>query len=388
MTVEDWAPRVAEDEVVSLAQRLIRIRTENPPGHTSAACNIVGDALDQAGFATESIETGDGIANLVATHRFSTDGPTLLLCGHLDVVPAGEGWTRDPWGAEAEGGKLYGRGAVDMKGPLAALVIAARDVAVSGAKLRGALIIAAVADEEEGGARGAVALTNQGKLEADGAIVAEPGGGGVVVANRGLCFVEIRTRGKAAHASQPSDGVSAVERMVDTLVALRTCRLRHEAHSLLSAPSIAIGTMISGGTKANVIPDSCRATLDVRPVPGMSPATVLDDIRRHIHVSGLGEQTDVEIVRWGDPGETPADSAIVIAACKAYEHEFRMKPTIGGISGYTDGGCLATRAGIPTVMAFGPGSVADCHIADECVSISQLHAYSRVYAGTIVNFLG
>jgi acetylornithine deacetylase/succinyl-diaminopimelate desuccinylase family protein len=379
---------VAEEEVVSLAQRLIRVRTENPPGHTSAACNIVGDALGQAGFATEYIETGVDIVNLVATYRFSADGPTLLLCGHLDVVPPGEGWTRDPWGAESEGGKLYGRGAVDMKGSLAALVIAARDVAASRATLRGALVVAAVADEEEGGARGAVALTNQGKLAADGAIVAEPGDGGVVIANRGLCFVEITTHGKAAHASQPSAGVNAVERMLDTLIALRTCRLRHEAHALLSPPSIAIGTMISGGTKANVIPDSCRAMLDVRPVPGMSRATVLDDIRRHLHASGLGEQTEVEIVRWGDPGETPAESAIVVAACRAYEQEFRMKPTIGGISGYTDGGCLATRAGIPSVMAFGPGSVADCHIADECVSISQLQAYSRVYAGTIVNFLG
>jgi acetylornithine deacetylase/succinyl-diaminopimelate desuccinylase-like protein len=119
----------------------------------------------------------------------------------------------------------------------------------------------------------------------------------------------------------------------------------------------------------------------------MTRAGVLESIRHHLEASGLGADTTVDILKWGEPGETPVDARIVAAACSGYEHEFGRKPAIRGISGYTDGGCLATRAGIPAVMAFGPGGIAGCHVPDEWVATSELRAYSRAYAGTIITFL-
>src|SRR5581483_1107154 len=127
-----------------------------------------------------------------------------------DVVPAGDGWTRDPWSGDVDGGRLHGRGSLDMKAAVAGLAVAA--ASLRGLPLAGRIVVAAVADEEVGGHRGAGALV-EGGLTADAAIVAEPGDGGVVVAHRGMCFLQLTTRGRSTHASMPHRGVNAIELM-------------------------------------------------------------------------------------------------------------------------------------------------------------------------------
>jgi len=383
---------ISEAAVLALAQTLVRIPTENPPGDTGEACRALASAIEPSGFAVEYFEPAEGATSLIATFEFPASGKTLILNGHLDVVPvgpSGKEWRHDPWGGEVVNGRLYGRGSLDMKGPLAALVVAARAVVDARLPLAGTLQIVAVADEEQGGDLGTGALVAAGKIAADGALVAEPGNDGVVVAHRGFCFVRIRTKGRAGHASMPEESLNAVELMIDLLAACRELHLPHKRHRLLGKPSIAIGTTISGGSKINVIPDSCEATLDVRTVPGMIPEQVLTDIRAHLRSNTpLGvDPPDVELVRVCEPTESDMDSTIVQVAAAAFEREFARKPRLQGMPAGTDARWFVNGLGIPTVAALAPGRIEECHIIDESIDVGELARYARIYADVIVSFL-
>lgn len=378
------------DELRELARALVRARSENPTGSTADACAIVADTLAAADFVTERFEPAPGHVSVVASYDFPEPGRTLLLNGHVDVVPAlADGWTRDPWEAEVEGGRLYGRGSLDMKGPLAALVLAARSVVDAGFPLRGRIVVAAVADEEAGGRHGTGALVAAGKLVADAAVIAEPGDGGVVIAHRGMCFIELTTHGRSVHASVAHKGVNAVESMLEALRVCRTLELRHTPHPLLGVPSIAIGTMIQGGHKVNVVPDLCRATLDVRTLPGMSEQEVLEDFHRHFDAT-LPEQQrpDVETLMWGEAGATDVGAEIVGVAAEAYAREFGRPPELQAMPAATDGWWLTNRAGIPTVMGLAPGGIEQCHVVDESIDLAELERYARIYAHVVVAYLG
>jgi len=188
------------------------------------------------------------------------------------------------------------------------------------------------------------ALLDAGKLSANGAVIAEPGDGGVIVGHRGMCFVQLTTLGRAAHASMPENGVNAVEAMVDVLQACRTLRLSHTAHPLLGSPTVAVGTTISGGERPNVVPDACAATLDVRTVPDMSRDSVVAGIRAHLERCGIAEerQPDVEVRVWGEPGVTDPAAEIALVTAQAFAREFGYDPESGpGRQRRTAGGSQA-----------------------------------------------
>jgi len=380
-----------EEDVVTLTQRLVRVPTENPPGDTRAACDIVAAELSASGFDVQYVEDEPGFVSVLGEYRFCEDGPTLVLNGHVDVVPVGDSaaqWTHDPFGGEVDGGRIYGRGTLDMKGAVAAIVVAAKAAARSGS-LRGRLVVMAVADEEQGGGRGTGAIVRRGLVSGDGAIVVEPGDAGIVIGHRGLCFVEVTTHGRSSHATQPENGINAVQLMVDALTALRTVQLEHSPHPIFGGPSVVVGTSVHGGHKTNVIPDSCVATLDIRTVPGMTQESVARDLEEHLAAADLevGAQVSVRIASWGEPGETDEDARIVQVCGDVYEETFGHRPEIRHMPAYTDGGWLANFAGIPTIMAFGPGMVSGAHVVDECLEIDDLVTYTAIYRRVIDRFL-
>lgn len=379
------------NDIVDLTRRLVAIPSVNPPGNTRDACRIVAEELRAAGFTVRSFEETPGFESVIGEYSFPTPGRTLLFNGHLDVVPIGDDeWTHDPWTATLAAGKLSGRGTLDMKGPLAAVIVAARAALSGNGALRGKLVISAVADEEQGGERGTGALVRHGLLHADGAVVVEPSDGGIVIGHRGLCFLELTTHGRSAHASMPSEGINAVDRMVDVLTAMRSLELTHLPHPALGGPGVVAGTTIKGGLKSNVIPASCTATVDVRTVPGMTRDGVVADVERHLAAAGCdpGRDVSVRVTNWGEPGETSPEAEIVRVCHDAHRRAFGSEPAIRYMSAYTDGGWLANGAGIPTVMAFGPGRIAGCHVTDEHVDVAELATYAQVYRDVIESFLG
>jgi succinyl-diaminopimelate desuccinylase len=170
---------------------------------------------------------------------------------------------------------------------------------------------------------------------------------------------------------------------------MRTLELTHTPHAVFGGPSIVPGTTVHGGHKANVIPDTCTALMDIRTVPGMDSESVRGEIAAHAAAHGIdADQLTIGIASWGEPGETDDDARIVSVCSDAFAAEFGHAPEIRSMPAYTDGGWLSNIAGIPTVMAFGPGGIAGCHIVDECVDIDELERYTRIYRAVIDRFLG
>lgn len=374
--------------VVELAQRLVAAGIPDAPWDTRAACDVLEAALPDV--EVRRLEPASGHRSLIAEWRFDRPGPMLVLCGHLDVVPAGadSDWSIPPFAGIVESGLLYGRGSCDMKGAVAGLVVAARHVA-GHASLRGRLVLALVADEEEGGGRGAGAFVAAMGARPDGVIVAEPSDGAVCTSHRGMCFVDVVTRGRSGHASQPEVAENAVELMVDVLARLRTVEFSYDRAATAMTPGLAIGTTISGGVRANVVPDRCHAVLDVRKVTGMSDDSVLADLRAHLSGGGLDlRRIELGIGASGEPVECREDTRIVCAARQAYERVTGRRPPLTQFPAATDGFWFANRLGAPTVVAFGPGRLADCHVIDEHINIAELETWARIYAASIETFLG
>lgn len=376
-------------DVVALTSELVRVPSENPPGETHRVCDLIESALDES-FTIWRTEPLLGVVSIVAELDFGHPGPTLVLNGHVDVVPVGDQaseWTHDPFGAEVFENRIYGRGSLDMKGAVSCLIVAANRVAREPGGVAGKILLAIVADEESGGRLGAGQVIADPRFHGDAALVAEPGDGGICIAHRGMCFVSITTHGRPAHASVPEEGINAVDAMVDVLTALRDLRLTFDEHPLLPNPSVSLGTTIQGGTRPNVVPASCTATVDVRKIPGMTDENVLADIRGCLAQKLPGTSVDVAIATSGEPAETPAESRVVTIASEAYERHFGRPPELRGMVAASDGWWFANRRGIPTLMAFGPGRIADCHVVDESVDIDELHAYTAIYEDVVRTFL-
>jgi len=292
------------------------------------------------------------------------DGPrTLLLNSHTDTVPASAEWTVDPHGATLRDGKVFGLGANDAKGPLAALVCAFLQASLP----RGArLLLAATCDEETGGQGLGVLRPELGPLAA--AIVGEPTGSAVCSCQRGLLRLRLTARGRRAHAARPWQGENAIEkaaRDVSRLAALELPR-----HPLLGPATVQV-TMIHGGVRTNVVPPECVLEVDARTLPG------LDNAALHARVRDLVESEVRLVSERFVPVETPADEPIVRAALAATGAAAPV--AFGGVSD------LYHVRDVPGIV-MGPGRPEQSHAADEWIEVEQLARGVRAYVGTIERY--
>ena len=177
---------VEENKVIDLLRSILRINTENPPGNESPVAHLLGDYLKPLGFEIQYFEPEPNRTSLLAVLRGEGGGRSLLMNGHIDIGPIGDGWTMDPLGGEIKDGKIYGRGTGDMKSGIAAMVCAAEAVIKSKVKRRGDLYLALVADESSGGHKGSGYLIKNADIKADMGIVGEPTGGHIGVAHQGV----------------------------------------------------------------------------------------------------------------------------------------------------------------------------------------------------------
>jgi acetylornithine deacetylase len=222
-------------------------------------------------------EAAPGRPNLVCRWG-ADDGPTLLLTGHSDTVPIGNGWSRDPFGAAVEDGRLYGRGSCDMKAGLAGMAVAMVAIKRAVANPKGSVVFAACVDEEVNGI-GTQAAIRDG-LRADWAVIGEPTELQPIRACRGNCYFEVEIGGRAAHAGSPEKGVNAIYGAMQAIAATRRHgeELAAHRHPLLGIPTVSVGT-IAGGSGVSVVPDQCRFWVDRRLLPGETGAQALADFR-------------------------------------------------------------------------------------------------------------
>jgi succinyl-diaminopimelate desuccinylase len=378
------------NEILGFARALIAAPSENPGGNEDDAVQVAAGILKDMGARLEVLRSEAGRPSIVA--RIGSDErPRLAWNGHLDTVPAGDPstWSTGPFEAATEGGRLVGRGACDMKGPIAAALGAAAALQRARIPLAGSLDLHLAADEEMAGIHGTKVMRDRGLLDHDAAIVGEPSEMEVALAERGGAFVTAVARGKAAHGSQPHRGVNAIVSMSRFLLRLPEV-LPDREHPLVGRPTVNVA-LIAGGSAPNVVPDRCEVEIDRRLVPGETdPDEVLAPFRRLVEdVRGEHPEIDIEtsIKEWTEAAEAPADSAIAALARDAVAAETGTPPPFVGFTGITDARFYINDAKIPTVI-LGPGSLSVAHTANEWIGVDEMVTAARAYARIFASFLG
>jgi acetylornithine deacetylase/succinyl-diaminopimelate desuccinylase family protein len=381
---------VQDDEVLALARALVSIPSENPGGTEDQVARLVVDVLTELGAAVEVVRGEAGRPSVIATVG-SGGRPKLAWNGHLDVVPAGDPrtWEHPPFAGTVRDRRLIGRGAVDMKGAVAAALAATSAIVRSGVRLGGTLELHLVADEEQTGVHGTRVLWEAGLLDQDACIVGEPTELQLALAERGGAWVAATASGTAAHGSTPHLGVSAITSMARFLLRIDEV-LPDREHPLVGRPSVN-AALISGGSAPNVVPDRCEVDVDRRTVPGETdPEEVLAPFVRLAN-SIRQEHPEVDLAfairEWVPAAEAPADSAVARTVREAVLAETGRPPADVGLTAITDARFYVNEARIPAVIC-GPGSLTAAHTANEWVAVDELRAAARIYARAFLAYLG
>ena len=427
--------RDVRGRLISLASDMVKIDTSNPPGRTRELADLIVDYLQINGLTSDTYQFEEGKVNVVA--KVGKGSPTLILNGHMDVVPPGDRsrWSFNPFsGAVTDDGRLLGRGATDMKGGLAVATAVFVDLAskVESEGL-GTLVYVASADEEVGGQKGLGALVQQGIVSGDAAIITEPSGVDTIsLGEKGICQVRLIAKGRPAHGSMPILGDNAIMKAMDAVQILskaveaindrltptdevekllslsvnvlleeaskRRMKLsRAEAEYVLKKITFNPG-VIRGGTKVNMVPDSCEVEIDMRvplsmaPTPeGVTPCERIVDEASGLIAMDLGKGKEeatrdiaLEIIGQSIPNYTSPSHPFVGIVKDSVREVLGYEPKIRIETGATDGRYLREK-GIPTVI-YGPGEPFVAHSYDEFVRVDDLVITYNVLVKAVTKF--
>jgi len=402
----------ARDEIVDFTVELVRVPSVNPPGDAyREAAEALGRKLGGFGFEVEYL-VAEGHpehteshprVNVVGLRRGKTPRPLVHLNGHLDVVPAGDGWTMDPFGGIVRDGRIYGRGTTDMKAGIAAAVYAAECVKRAGVALVGSVEVSGTIDEESGGFAGAAFLCETGRLSrerVDHVIIPEPlGVDRICVGHRGAYWFEVTAHGRVAHGSMPFLGVSAIERMGRLLESVRTDLLPALARRTTRVPVVPEGARkatlnvnsILGGQAGQTpqtpcVADRCSAVFDRRFLLEEGFEATKKEIEALLEKLGDGfELQDMMVVH---PVQTPEDSPLIAALERTIREIVGREATLIASPGTYDHKHVTRIGGIEHCVAYGPGILELAHQVDEYCEVEDLVRSTEVLALTLFDLLG
>jgi succinyl-diaminopimelate desuccinylase len=402
------------DEVVGFTSDLIRIPTVNPPGDAYEDCaRFIGERLSRCGLEVEYFEAegkpehtrAHPRVNVVGARQGSGRGRLVHLNGHFDVVPPGEGWTVDPFGGEVRDGRVWGRGACDMKAGLAAAVYATEALRRAGLVLPGSLEVSGTVDEESGGFAGVAWLAERGRISkarTDYVIIPEPlNVDRVCLGHRGVYWFEVTTLGRIAHGSMPFLGTSAIEDMGILLEAIRT-----ELQPVLAGRATAMPVVPPGAARATInvnaleggqavdgiqtpcVADRCRAVFDRRflieegfEATRAETAALLERVAAR-RPDLRYELRDLMVVH---PTLAPADSPLVVSLRRNIADVLGREAALVASPGTYDQKHVTRIAGIEHCVAYGPGILELAHQPDEWCGIDDLVNATRVLALTLLD---
>lgn len=371
-----------------LLQGLVRIPSVNPRGGNASGegdlASFVRRWMEERGIPAQLQEVLPGRPNVVARLEGVDTSRSILVEAHLDTVEVA-GMVGDPFDGRIEGNRLYGRGACDTKGSLAAFMLAVADLARRGAKPPISVALAGTMDEEHLFRGVGHLLRESGPFAA--AIVGEPTGLDLVVAHKGMVRFQVATTGRAAHSSMPWDGDNAIERMADVVDFVRTTLVPEaeaRSHPLVGPATLAI-TLIQGGTAINVVPERCTIDIDRRTLPGEDPEAVWRGYKQRLEALMPEHVSVAEPLLLDHAMEVDANSPIVRGLAEEVRRAGR-EARITGVNYGTDGSKIALQ-GTPTVV-FGPGAIQQAHSAVEFIDLDEVVAAARIVARLLERFSG
>lgn len=367
-------------DVVEYTRQLIRFDTTNPPGHEAECGAFTAKTLADAGFHVEEQRFGDSRMNVIATlpGEDPEAGP-LVLTGHLDTVPLGKAeWSYPPFGADIIDGKLYGRGASDMKSGVAAMIGAGlRFAELSGGKPARGLTIVLTSGEETGCA-GALHLVKEGRDflgKASAMIVGEPTANRISTAHKGALFIAAKTAGVTAHSSQPEQGVNAIYKAARAISKIEDYGFNEKPHPLLGSPTINVG-MVSGGMNVNSVPDHAEFTIDIRTNAAKAHGDFFSDLKQY-----LGEDVTLSTFTDMPAISTSVDdpfTKLVAGVCRQVL-DADASPNPVGLPFFTDASALNSHYQCPTLI-LGPGEPPTMHQTDEYCFVHRITEALEIYS--------
>lgn len=401
--IRDFLDGEREAQIAFLAE-LVKVPSDNPPGDCRPHAERAAALLEGLGYEVErhpvpeELVRANGMVsatNLVVRRRFGEGGPIIALNAHGDVVPPGEGWTRDPYGAEVVDGWMYGRGVAVSKSDFATYTWALRALEASGAPLAGTVELHFTYDEEAGGEIGPGFLLAQGISKPDLALSAGFSYG-VTTAHNGCLHLEVEVNGRSAHAAMPFTGVDALEAATGVLSALYAWRkglgAKTSAIPGIGSPQLTVG-LIKGGINTNVVPDRVAFRLDRRMIPEEKPVEVEAELRQVIARAAEAfpeARVQVRRILLAEPLKPlPGGAKLVEALCRNASRIMGEPVTAKGVPLYTDARLYAAR-GIPVALyGAGPRTIeeANAHRADERLPLGDLRKATEVVALTLAELL-
>jgi succinyl-diaminopimelate desuccinylase len=417
--------RIRREELIRLTQELVRIpsvRREGSGGNEKSIALFVARLLEDMGLEVVVEEVESGSPNVIAVLQGAKNGPCLMFECHTDVVTEGDAsqWKYGPFEGKLVGNRIYGRGACDTKGNLAAAIKAVQAISQSGIPFHGRILLGILVDEE-GMMRGVKHFIRQRWAEGvNAAIVCEPVDNHLCISQKGALRAELITTGKMSHGAMPLSGLNPIPPMISILEKMRQLEEEEIArlgkHPFLGYPSITptvLQAPVKGEPQLNVLPYQCRALLDIRTIPGQPHEVLkkqLEDIVREEERSiqeslqsgplreirdnlekGLSKGTLFEAKLdifedrpWTITGE---NEPVVQAVSKAYQIVTGENPIYDGVPGATDGTFLSAWAGVP-IVTIGAGKRMVPHQKDEWISVDDLCVIAKIYAVSAIEFLG
>ncbi len=373
--------------LTTVLSELVAIPSAYPPGDTSAICKYAAERLNRAGYKTEVVGRTKGVDNVVAS--LGHGGPHLVFNAHADTVGVGERamWRTDPFKAAVKDGLVFGLGAGNCKGSMAVQLWLAEAIARAGGPKRGTVSFTFVGDEETLGPDGMAYLRERG-LKPDMLVLGAQTENQLITAERGVLWVALETRGKAAHAGAPDKGDNAILRMLRVVGRIQSTldqRLAGRRDGAM-ASTINVG-MIRGGHNTNVVPSACRVEIDRRLLPGETVDAAYDEIAALVRDAGEpADSVTIARLRGTNGFRAPVDGALVTAFSGAIQAATQAPPKFLNATGVSDGRYFADD-GIE-IVNFGPGSGDQGHAANESVPVDQMVAAAHIQRDLVARLLG
>jgi succinyl-diaminopimelate desuccinylase len=362
-------------DVIPLLADLVKI--PSVCGDEAKVAHFIADWLERNGLPAEILGVKPNRPDVIARLRGSKPGPRIMFNGHMDTVEPGRGWKHDPFGAHIEGGKMYGRGTLDMKSGLACILWAAAACKEEGLPKRGELLLAAVVDEEAID-WGTYALVQNGLTEGlDFAMISESTDLQVATAHRGRAVFNVEVHGKAAHSHWPDHGVNAIEKAAVLLNALT--KVGGPIHPKLGGPTINTLKIEGGQEAVMLVPDRCHIVIDRCLVPGYTSKAALEDLKRLIRETGVDAEARLvnRETPFCEPFDIPDNDPHVQQVVEAAAKVLGKTPEIQFHEGPCDS-CILVNQGKVTTVEFGP-SGARLHESDEYVDLASVKKTADVY---------